>query len=392
MKKLLVISHDASRSGAPILLLNILKAYKEAHPEVVIDIIVRRNGPLIQEFVKVGDRVLVLNNNKILPASAFSEFKRKSKFKVLTSFSNKRLPDLAVKHFTAKDYDLVLSNTISNGAILRALQPVRCKVLTYVHELESAIRAWTNSATLAYTLKYTDHFLVPSKAVGENLIKNHNISSSQIDLLYYYIPEPFALPDKDVMNNLIPNSGNEVLVGAIGTLEWRKGADLFIQVALLLKKRKTPEKIKFIWIGADKKSEVYSHIKHDIQLAGLSKDVIIVDKVNNPLDYLSVLDLFLMTSREDPYPLVVLEAAMLRKTIICFENAGGASEFLSENNGIVVPYLDVSAMAESIITLVENKKQIILYGEKARKKYGQLHSKEHALKRFEAIVERFSLK
>jgi glycosyltransferase involved in cell wall biosynthesis len=59
-------------------------------------------------------------------------------------------------------------------------------------------------------------------------------------------------------------------------------------------------------------------------------------------------DILLLPSREDPFPLVCLEAGLLGKPVICFEKAGGIPELLEDGGGRVVPYLDIDAMAEAV--------------------------------------------
>ena len=67
-----------------------------------------------------------------------------------------------------------------------------------------------------------------------------------------------------------------------------------------------------------------------------------------PQDYFCAADVFAMVSREDPFPLVCLEAAALGKPILCFRDAGGMPEFVEDDAGFCVPFLDVEAMAEAI--------------------------------------------
>ena len=70
-----------------------------------------------------------------------------------------------------------------------------------------------------------------------------------------------------------------------------------------------------------------------------------VGELENPHPLLNACDLFCLPSREDPFPLVMLEAGALGKPMVCFDGAGGAKEFAARGAGIVVPYLDVPAMA-----------------------------------------------
>ena len=51
-----------------------------------------------------------------------------------------------------------------------------------------------------------------------------------------------------------------------------------------------------------------------------------------------------MTSREDPFPLVCIENALLRNNVICFNKGVGSAEFVSKK----VDYLDRDEMVESI--------------------------------------------
>ena len=69
----------------------------------------------------------------------------------------------------------------------------------------------------------------------------------------------------------------------------------------------------------------------------------------------------MLVSREDPFPLVCLEAASLGKPVLCFADAGGMPEFVEDDAGYVLPYLDTKQMSAQIIELatdVERVKQL----------------------------------
>src|SRR2546425_8840604 len=89
-------------------------------------------------------------------------------------------------------------------------------------------------------------------------------------------------------------------------------------------------------------------------------------------------DVFVLTSREDPYPLVCLEAAALEKPIVCFANAGGASEFVEKDCGFVVPYLDMLAMADRIVSLIDSADRRRTMGTAARRKVKERHDVSRA--------------
>jgi glycosyltransferase involved in cell wall biosynthesis len=80
------------------------------------------------------------------------------------------------------------------------------------------------------------------------------------------------------------------------------------------------------------------------------------------------------TSREDPFPLVVLEAAMFAKPAVCFNGAGGIPEFVDRGCGRSVPYLDVWQFAEAIVELIESPALRERLGQAARQRVTRLHS------------------
>jgi hypothetical protein len=79
----------------------------------------------------------------------------------------------------------------------------------------------------------------------------------------------------------------------------------------------------------------------------MDREVQFISELPSPHALLALSDIFCLTSREDPFPLVMLEAAALGKPVVCFDRAGGASEFCALGGGLAVPYLDVEAMART---------------------------------------------
>ena len=136
-----------------------------------------------------------------------------------------------------------------------------------------------------------------------------------------------------------------------GATSPRKGFDLFIDIAA-----KKPESC-FIWIGKQR-----DHGFNQIQLKRIEKE-----KINNVYlieqqssDYYNFLDSangFILTSREDPFPLVMIEAAFLQKPIVSF-NSGGVVEFVEQNMGSIIESLDISELVKALLDIEEGNKVI----------------------------------
>jgi glycosyltransferase involved in cell wall biosynthesis len=63
-------------------------------------------------------------------------------------------------------------------------------------------------------------------------------------------------------------------------------------------------------------------------------------------------DLFFLSSREDPFPLVMLEAGYAETPIIGFKGAGGVNDFLAAHPELLVEYTDEAHAANKIETVL----------------------------------------
>lgn len=110
----------------------------------------------------------------------------------------------------------------------------------------------------------------------------------------------------------------------------------------------------------------------------------------HPEHYYPLFDLFLLTSREDPFPLVCLEAAAHGLPILCFENAGGMPEFVAEDAGCVVPYMDLDKMTDTIYNLMNSKNLRQWLGSNAQQKVLKNHNISTNAPRILDIINKFS--
>jgi glycosyltransferase involved in cell wall biosynthesis len=182
------------------------------------------------------------------------------------------------------------------------------------------------------------------------------VTESRISVHYPFIDveahQPDATARKRIREKLgIP--GNAIVVGMSGTFIIRKAPDRFIDIAakVLASAPETP--VHFMWVGGTTETEYGRYMLTDARRLGISERFHFVRETTDPRPYLAALDIFMLTSRSDPFPLVCLEAAVQAETpIICFDQAGGMPELVGDTSGMVVPYLDTDAAADAILRLV----------------------------------------
>lgn len=382
-KKILFINHDASRSGAPIFLLNFLKWFKE-NSEIPFRILSKNSGDMDRDFVGLAKlsfftRVLPRNSRlRLLLSTSWLQ-------RVLDGFHYKRL----LKDIATDDIGLIYSNTITNGEVLKFLSVVNCPVVTHVHELEYWIHR-SGPSNMELVKSYTKRFIVVSEAVKEHLVTNHGILVEQIEVIRGFIPISSLTDRLDPLSNPrneLNIAADAFIVGSSGMETWRKGKDLFIQLAIAVLAKGGDMPIHFVWVGGSCNATETYQIRHDLQHAGITDMVHFVDHVTNPMDYYSQFDVFAMVSREDPFPLVNLEAAALGKPIVCFDGGGGSSEFVGDDAGFVVPYLDISAMADKLILLARDNTLRADLGSRGCAKVAENHDMPVGARRILDVIE-----
>ena len=92
----------------------------------------------------------------------------------------------------------------------------------------------------------------------------------------------------------------------------------------------------------------------------------------------AAMDVFALTSREDPFPLVMLEAAAAGVPLVCFAGGGGAPEFAHPDAGRVAAYLDVAGMAAAVSDLLEREEERQRMGQIAAERVRKRHTVDQA--------------
>ena len=364
MKKVLFISH-----GAPIVFLHLLRWFK-ANTDIPFQIVLRNGGELEHEFKSIAP-VLIIEK---------------------AIFNRALLLEEVSRFIKQDDVGLIYSNTITNGELLDFFSILKCPVICHIHELEHYIYL-SGSENIRNILNNTSRYVAVSEAVKSNLVENHGFPQDKIDVVYEFIPTQLH----SFISQLTPeiykqlNIPREALiVGAAGTTDWRKGPDLFIQLARAVRQQHLEIPVHFIWVGGETEGVSFFKLLHDIKNAGLDGYVHFLGNQPKPLEYFAAFDVFALVSREDPFPLVCLEAASLGKPIVCFDNSGGEKEFVEDDCGFVVPYLDIETMAIKVAKLLESVELRQRFGERATQKVRERHDVNVVAPKILSIINMYS--
>jgi glycosyltransferase involved in cell wall biosynthesis len=361
------VSHDAANAGAQRLLITLIE-WLHDNKGIQPKIILRHGGPLVADFYKLGP---VLEMDSI-------------------SSNTKRTKDKLVR-FCGQSNSLIYVNTLVPGDVAEQLASLDIPIITHVHELENAIKRWCVKEHLEALLRLTRHFIAASPPVARNLEDAHHVDPARITTIYEYIAcqkQSAARLDRAAIRKQkgLPQSG--FIIFGCGTTDWRKGPDLFIEVADQARKLGL-EDAYFLWIGVDT-GEV-EELEAKVRRLGLEDRVRFLGETQDARSYFAAGDLFLLTSREDPFALVCLEAADCGLPIVCFDKAGGMPDFVQDDAGYVVPFEDTKAMAEKLIALCFNRDERVRRGAVACQRVRACHDISIAGREIFQIIDKFAV-
>ncbi len=362
------VGHDASRSGAPAFLLHLTRWLRRNSP-LGFSIVLLEGGPLLADFESVAPTT-VLDYRRV---SASSIPERALARSGLTTVAERARRLRVANHVAAAlgSPQLLYCNTAASARLVPWLRGVPPTLVVHVHEMAFEMRASLGAST-ATVLGQAQQIVAPSVVTREELVRLHGVRPMNVEVVPECIDVEAAGNSGSGDGNAereglgIP-AGDPVVVGC-GTLGWRKGTDLFVQLAGAVN-RAVADDVHFVWIGGARSEWEPHMIDCDVNRAHLGSLVHVIPTVTEPWRYMNLGDVFVLPSREDPFPLACLEAAALSMPIVCFDSSGMA-EFVDSEAGVAVGHLDMEAMAATVVRLLGDPVERKAMGAAGRIKVG----------------------
>jgi len=355
--RILFVSHDATKTGAPLCLLKIVKTLSSKH---VCDVLFLQGGPLIAEFSACTHAVVVRK-----------KISRKDYVGRLLRRVVKETSELEKLHsgLEGRSYDVLYANTIISLPYALVLNRyLRARLVYHNHEMHNSIMKFKLDDVLRDSIQSIDTLITVSDLSKNELVSKYDCPVERIRVVY-----PFARTvavDASRVESLRCALGitkKTFVVGSAGYACTRKGVDLFVQTAIQFSKLTRNDDFVFIWVGeASGLQEYIYYIGYDLEKRNLAGKVVFVGEYTEPFDYYELFDVLYLCSREESFSLVALECAMLSKPIVFFEGAVGFADFATPENAKAVPYSDTCIAAEKILEFSEDAAKRQAFGRNAR--------------------------
>ena len=312
IKKIILFSHELTYTGAPLSLLKAAECLKELDYQIIVISI--KDGPLAAEFKKIG-KVFISNNlNKSCLIASFCDF--------------------------------AIINTITLYNEYNTLK----KLIPTVWWIREPVSLLENNICMKLSLMNADNIYAMSEfSRDEYLPYNSKIKVIKHGLDDYY-------NDKTI-NATRPH------FAVIGSIDYRKGQDVFIEAVNKLPKS-LREKADFSIVGKI----------HDRKILSMNKDnsIHIIPETtdyNKMMKFYENISCLVVPSRQEPTSRTAIEAMMMGRPVIISDQVG-AKYLIDENkNGFIFQNENSEQLSLLMADIIKHPSILIPMEQKARNAY-----------------------
>lgn len=311
--RVLLVGHDAHPHGAQELLLNIGKTLAGEFG-CEIEFMLCGGGPLLDRYREVAPTTVVSSDS----VSA------------------------AVDAFSWRGFSSAIVNSVASGIAIEPLKSRAFSIVSLVHELPQLITRYGLVSDAVEIASRSDELVFPSAIVRDAF-------AALVGVPFNGVVRPQGLykkletspTDRDDVRRELGLGAQAKIVFNAGFADMRKGIDIFADVASCF--AGDPD-VHFVWAGLVEEPTSET-LGARLDLPNLH----FVGQRDDMGRLLAAADVFALTSREDPFPSVVLEALAVGLPVVAFEGAGGFVDlFDGGQSGTLVPLADAAAMAAAI--------------------------------------------
>lgn len=305
LKRILLVGHDAHKHGAQMLLLSLATLFT------------RQFGMQVTVFLKGGGELV-------------KEYEAVANTRVLEGMSSDALQRLLAEY----DHQVAICNTCVTGDLVPELKDAGIRVVSLIHEMPNLIEEYGLQGHVALIDRYADHVIFPSEIVrrGFHQFSRRHGGEQHIKPQGTYLRITYDEVARERIRSQLELTANDKVVLNVGYADLRKGFDLFLQTALQW--LRVREDVHFVWVGAIS-HDMQRWVQSDLAHSELASRIHLIGFTPHMSDYYSAADVLFLSSREDPYPTVVLEAMNIGLPAVMFRGATGFDEVMQRHGFLV---------------------------------------------------------
>lgn len=226
--------------------------------------------------------------------------------------------------------DLVWAHGASAIRLAAALpRPARrAPLVAYVHDAGVGLRRALGDASPRTGLEPASLVVASSQTVAAHLVEDVGLPVARVAVHRPWVPELGRHGARSVIPRRPPHAPDDALVVAgCGSIGWRRGTDLFLDLAARLPRRVAGRPVHLVWIGGPERIGAGERIRADVAARNLGTRIELVGEVDDLAPWLAGCDLLVATGRTEGLPTAALAAAARGRPVVGWRTSGIAEIF-----------------------------------------------------------------
>ena len=201
-------------------------------------------------------------------------------------------------------------------------------------------------------VKGSDAFISNTEAGKNYLTEILEVPSNKISVQPYEIPAIQTLLAQPREVEIKPFELQQPVFIFIGHVVYRKGLNYLLEACNILKQKGYQNYTLLVIGDGEQRSEWETYCQEN----DLEAQVIWIGRVNYDYvgDYLRLADVFVLPTLEDTWAVVVSEAMLASKAVLCSQQAGASELVINGENGYVFDPLQPEKLAQLMSQFIDN--------------------------------------
>ncbi|MBC8162361.1 MAG: glycosyltransferase [Roseiflexaceae bacterium] len=362
--KVLHLCDSLSVGGAERLILSMVERMDRSRFEFhVCSLKVIRNDFLRPDFERIGVPLYSVNAKRFYDIRTFQNVAR---------YIREHNIDIVHTQLTSADIVGRIVGKMTGRPVISTLQNE-----PQDYNRERFDRRWLEQLTIQLCKPY---LVAVSHRIREMFIQEWQIPADSIAMIYnavpmeQYLQVPEGTPEREgSVGPIITN---------IGRLSPQKAQHHLLETARIVLEQR-PE-VRFMIVG---QGRLEGELKAQAQVLGISNKVTFTGPRKDIPDILAQTDIFVLSSLWEGLPLTAIEAMASARAVVLTDVGGNRELVETSSNGLIVPPGDVSALANALLTLVNDAQCRVAFGKAARARVRVDFSIETITRQYEVLYE-----
>lgn len=355
--RILFVSHDASRTGAPAIVLRLIEMFS-ASGEFECFTLLDDGGERLAEFAAVSHTLVMPRSRR---DHGYTQDNREAFIRQL--FRPEGI-------FGANPPLCALVNSAESLGIGRAIAALGVPVVSLIHEFAD----YYPPAIIEEIAGMSREVVFPSQVIHDMALRHCRLDRSRLRVRGQgLLDDGFGRLDRATCRMALRRdlglAADATVILSVGTADERKGLDLFVEMALdVLASRPDDDRTVFLWFGQGLPGPqgILARSRAKVERAGMAGRVQLLPATSRVEEIFVGSDLFVLTARADPFPCVVHEAMACGLPVVAFRHGGGATELIAAAGGLLARMGDTRDMARIVGDLIDDPEQRHRLGDGAR--------------------------